>query len=229
MSESEPAHVPGVRPSGLMFEIRREDLVRGAGYDPRTFTGGRVLRVLSGGLHRASEIYLLVLDDSPAQSVVDLLTKPTRVLLEEQRFIAPRIHGPVLVYARQVAGGSSTFAENLRAAALQERPYTDDSLGPFSEDAFLRTDVALWTFHSRISDGSGVEVDALGLLFVSYASEYDAPRIASDFLDSVVAPMGATYGSIETFFTTRGLPENNIVIYRTKPRRVEPHEVSSVT
>jgi hypothetical protein len=228
MSESEPARVPGVRPSGLMFERRREDLVRGAGFDPRTFTGGRVLRVLSGGLHRASEIYLLVLDDSPAQSVVDLLTKPTRVLLEEQRFASPGVAGPAIVYARQSAGEPSNLVERLKSASVDVDQPTAHTLAPFGEDAFLRTDVNLWGFWSQVQEG-GTVVDVIGLLMIRIKTEEAAQEVAEGFLDRLAKLTSGTPGPVETFFTAWAGPVNNAVIYRGKPRRVEPHEVSSVS
>lgn len=202
--------------------ISRADRVRGAGFDPTTFSGGRVVRALSGGKQAAAEIFILVLDSTvSADAVVSLLRKPTKHLLDERAFRHRDQGGLSLVYCRSIAEGSNELASRLQLA----RASSPNGLpGPFSDEAFLRIDISLWSFRTVFADDvSAIEV--VGLFLADFKDSKEAIHgIASNLVEQLCAETDATHSDVEVFFTSWVRPEDNIVIYRSGPRRVEPHE-----
>lgn len=197
-------------------EITREDRVAGAGFDPQTFTGGRTLRILSGGLKRASEVYVLALDRAEsAQDVVELFTKPTKRLLDECEFAVHRSSGPLLIYARELFAGSSELAEKLLAVDVAPSEGAA-SIGPFSEEVMARTDIVLTGFRSVVEDA----VEVIGLVQTHPREFALAQGIAEAFLDELIHSIGSARGPVETFHTGWATPVSHALVFRKPPRAI---------
>lgn len=197
---------------------RRARAVEGLGYDGTTFTGARVLRVLSGGLERAAEIYLLVLDDDlPAQAVLDLLTKPTRELLDDQRFVVHSDLGPTLVYTRSLSGPDNDLLEVVRTTPFEYVPQSETvSWGPFNAEAQLDPRYGLAGFRAELCANDDV-VEVIGLLIGLPA---ESRATAARYIDGLSAALGASHSDVDVYDTPLSRPHRNALIYRSRARPI---------
>ncbi len=162
---------------------------------------------------------MLVLDhEIEADDVVDLFTKPTRRLLDEQSFAVVSEVGPMLVYCRALSATGSGFAQELASARIT-MPSEFSTVSPFSEDALTRMELALTSFRTVVSrDLDSVEI--VGLVEAPASNLAFAESVAEKFVELLCQQSFADHGHIEHSTTGWVRPEHNVIVFKSSPRKV---------